>query len=171
VTEGIPAPGFVTGTIVAAPAEVEVVGPESVLRQVTQATTEAVNVEGARARVRDSVTIGLAGDTTARLVAARAAVVTVEVLPVPIERSVPGVVPAVRHLGHDLRAQLSPATVAVLVKGPGNLVRQLSPLAVPTYVDVDGLAKGQYNLPVNFDEVADYSMASVTPATVHVTIR
>jgi YbbR domain-containing protein len=57
--EGDPAPGFVVGRVLAEPASVEIVGPDSRVRQVAEATTEPVSVKDARARVRDGVTIGV----------------------------------------------------------------------------------------------------------------
>ena len=55
--EGTPAPGFVIGPVVAR-RQRGVIGPESIVQQLSQATTEPVNVNGARARVRDNVTMG-----------------------------------------------------------------------------------------------------------------
>ena len=48
--EGEPAPGFIVGKISADPATVEVVGPESVLRRVTEAITEPLWVGSAAGR-------------------------------------------------------------------------------------------------------------------------
>ncbi len=48
--EGEPAPGFIVGKISADPPTVEVVGPESVLRRVTEAITEPLWVGSARRR-------------------------------------------------------------------------------------------------------------------------
>ena len=58
--EGDPAPGFVVGRMTADPATVEIVGPDSRVRQVAEATTEPVSVKDAKTRVRDGVTIGVA---------------------------------------------------------------------------------------------------------------
>jgi len=59
----------------------------------------------------------------------------------------------------------------VTARGPGNLVRQLSPQAVPAFVDLSGLGRGQYNLPVHFDPTGDYTVTKAQPQTVRVTIR
>jgi YbbR domain-containing protein len=170
VVEGTPAPGFVVGKVVATPAEVDVVGPESVMKRLTRATTEPVNLNGASARVRDVVTIGLS-ENTARMLVPKNAVVTVDILPAPIERMVTHVSVVLRGAGRGLRAQATPRQVSVTAKGPGNLVRNLSPQAIPAWVDLSGLQRGQYNLPVRFDPTGEYSVTSVDPAHVHVTIR
>ena len=68
VIDGDPAPGFVVGKYSVDPATVEIVGPDSHVRQVAEATTEPVSVKDARSRVRDNVTIGVV-DSSVRLVA------------------------------------------------------------------------------------------------------
>lgn len=78
--EGTPAPGYVVGEVSSEPSSVEVVGPESRLRQLSEATTEPVVVTDARAPVRETVAIGLA-DAALRLKQPGEAVVVVEVLP------------------------------------------------------------------------------------------
>ena len=50
--EGKPAPGYVVGKVAADPATVEVVGPESAVKRATDAITEPVSVDGARATVQ-----------------------------------------------------------------------------------------------------------------------
>ena len=87
---GEPAPGFVVGRRTAEPATVKVIGPESRVRQLAEATTEPVNIAGSRDRVRDVVTVGVA-DAAVRLDSPTSATVIVEVLPAPVERELAGV--------------------------------------------------------------------------------
>src|SRR5947207_841084 len=84
--DGRPAPGYVVGAMIADPKNVEVIGPESAVRRVTEALTEPVSVFGARDRVRQTVTLGLI-DPSLRLKNARTAVVTVNIVPAPLERT------------------------------------------------------------------------------------
>lgn len=168
--DGKPAPGHVVGKVVAMPAMVDVVGPESVMKQLSEATTEPVNITGATARVRDTVTIGLP-EAAAHLRVPRSAVVTVDVLPAPIERVLTQVPVILRQAGRGLRVQVTPRQLTVTARGPGNLVRNLSPQAVPAFVDLSGLQRGQYNLPVRIDPTGDYTIEAVQPQTVRVTIR
>ncbi len=69
--EGEPAPGFVVGRITAEPATVRVIGPESRVRKLAEATTETLSVGGERERLRDVVTVGVS-DSAVRLVRASA---------------------------------------------------------------------------------------------------
>ena len=50
-TDGDPAPGYVVGRISADPATVQIIGPESHVKEVAQATTEPVEIDGKSARV------------------------------------------------------------------------------------------------------------------------
>ena len=65
-------------------------GPESRLRQVSEAITEPVSVKDARALVRDGVSVGVV-DASVRLVQPQNANVTVEIWPAPVEQQVPDV--------------------------------------------------------------------------------
>src|SRR5258708_2543851 len=72
--DGRPAPGYVVGQMSAEPKTVEVIGPESAVERATEVLTEPVPVSGARAAVRQAVTIGLL-DPSLRLKTARSATV------------------------------------------------------------------------------------------------
>ena len=76
--EGSPARGFSIGTVTAEPDTVEVVGPASIVKGLSEAMTEPVSVEGARATVSEMVTVGVA-DPAVRLRSPIATRVTVNV--------------------------------------------------------------------------------------------
>ena len=57
--EGEPAPGFLVGNITVEPATVEIVGPESILRRVTEAITEPVWVGSAQSDVTATAIYGI----------------------------------------------------------------------------------------------------------------
>lgn len=168
--EGEPAPGFVAGRVIADPATVEVIGPQSAVRQVTEATTEPVSIDGARATVRDTVTIGLP-DSMARLRNPRSGTVTVEIVPAPVDRTVENVPVEVQGLAQGRRAVVSPDTVTVHVRGAGPVVTALEPGAIDLFADVSGLGRGRYNLPVKFQSSDDYTITRVEPSTLGITIR
>ena len=66
VLEGQPAEGYMVDKVTADPANVDIVGPASALKNLTGAVTEAVSVEGATANIVESVTVGPA-DPAVRL--------------------------------------------------------------------------------------------------------
>jgi len=76
--EGQPAPGFVVSSYRSEPPTVVVVGPDSALKNLTQATTEAVPVNGASSTVIEMVTVGVT-DPSVRLREAQTARVTVTI--------------------------------------------------------------------------------------------
>lgn len=168
--EGDPAPGFVVGRVIAEPGTVEIVGPDSRVKQVAQATTEPVSVENARARVRDGVTVGVI-DSSVRLVQAQSAQVTVEIWPAPVERQLADVPVRYRNLGAGLRATLSPQLARVVVRGAKDALAALRADAVHAFVDLAGLGAGRYNLRVQVDPAESFGVVEIAPAVVSVTIR
>jgi YbbR domain-containing protein len=168
--EGQPAPGFVIGPVSADPATVEVVGPESHLNQLTEATTEPVSVEGAETSVRDVVTVGLE-DAALRLREARTATVTVSVRPAPVQRTLQQVPVAVKNLAARLRIELVPSTVEADLRGSREAVRDVTPETVAAFVDAAGLGPGRYRLPVRSEPPAEIGLTRVEPAEIQVRIK
>jgi len=168
--EGQPAPGFVVGSKSVEPAMVEIIGPESRVRQVSEATTEPVSIRDARARVRDTVNVGVI-DSAVHLADPTSAQVTVEIGRAPVERTVTDVPIRWRNLPPGLSAQLAPNLTSVKVRGTQDLVDGLRPDAILAYVDLEGLGAGRYNLRVQIDQTGRFGVDSIDPANVTVTIR
>jgi YbbR domain-containing protein len=168
--DGDPAEGYMRGRVSASPASVEVVGPESVIKQLTEATTEPVNLRGAMGRVRDTVTIGVA-ESSVRLKIPTNAVVVVDVNPAPVHHTIRGVPILLRHLKRGLRATVVPSEVVVRARGAAGVVTGLAADRVPAFIDLNGLNRGRYNLPVRIDATAGFSITATDPAAVQVTIK
>jgi YbbR domain-containing protein len=84
--DGTPAAGFVVARATAEPPTVEIIGPESSIREAMHAVTEPVSVANARESVSETVTVGL-HDSSLRIKNPRPVNVTVEIVRAPIERS------------------------------------------------------------------------------------
>ena len=168
--DGDPAPGYVVGRLTAEPATVDVMGPESRVRTVSEATTEPVEINGSRDRVRDVVTIGVV-ESAVRLVQPQSATVIVEVWPAPVEREVLGVPIRWRNLGSGLRATLTPTLARVDIRGQRDALANARPDSIETFVDLAGLGPGRYNLRVQVDPSEDFGIVTVTPTVVAVTIK
>ena len=168
--DGEPAPGFVVGRVTTVPATVEVVGPISAVEKITEATTEPVDIAGANGPVRDSVTIGLL-DTLARLRNPQIGVVTIEVGPAPVERTLDHVPVSLRGLAAGRRATLSLTAVRATVRGGGPVVSGLAADGLELFADLSGLNPGRYNLPVRYHSRGDVTIIRVEPANLDVTIR
>jgi len=169
-TDGSPAPGYVIGRVTAEPATVEIMGPESRLRQVAEATTEPVSVKDARALVRDGVSVGVV-DASVRLVQPQNVNVTVEIWPAPVEQQVPDVPVRYRNLQAGLRANLTPQLAHVTVRGSKEALTKLRGDNVTAFVDLAGLGSGRYNLRVQVDPAERFGVVAVDPAVVAVVIK
>ena len=106
--EGRAAEGYTVGAATAEPASVVVVGPESALRDVKEAITDPVSIEGARRQVRESATVGVA-DPRVRLQEPVNARITVDIFPTPVQRAVLNVPVRFENTGRGLSAQVRPA--------------------------------------------------------------
>ena len=168
--DGEPAPGFVIGKVTADPPTIEVAGPESRLKQLTGATTEPVQVSGSRTRVRDVVTVGMT-DSAVRLVQPQNAMITVEVVPAPVERQLLGVPIRWRNLQAGLSATIRPILARVTARGRQEAVAHLQAGSVDAFVDLYGLGPGRYNLRVQVDPSQTFGISSIDPPVVDVTIK
>jgi YbbR domain-containing protein len=165
-----PASGYEVGRVTAVPPLVEVAGPASAVRDVTEATTEPVSIRGATATVVDTVTVGVP-DSSVRLRSQRTAIVTVEIRPVPVERVVDRVPVELRNPGTRLMPSASPHEVTVRLRGPSKAVLALQAPDLKAYADLSGLGRGRYNLPVKFDPPLDMTITHVEPSQLDVRIR
>jgi YbbR-like protein len=167
--DGRPAPGFIVGPLVAEPRSVDVIGPESAVKRVTEVLTEPVSVTGARTAVKETVSLGLL-DPSLRLKAVRSAVVTVQVVPAPLERTLRNRPVHLRNLGATLEAQAMPAAVELTLRGNRDALNRLDPDEIGAFVDLAGLGPGQYPLTVHADSTAEVGITRVEPSSVQVRI-
>ncbi|MBZ5558806.1 MAG: hypothetical protein LAO77_16160 [Acidobacteriia bacterium] len=167
--DGRPAPGYIVGEIVSDPPTVDVIGPESAVRRVTEAPTAPVAVSGARDRVRENVIIGLV-DPSLRLKNARTATVTVQILPAPLERVLRHRPVQLRNLEPNHDAQAEPATVDVTLRGSKAAIDRVEADDVVAYIDLARLGPGEYSLTVHADSSPDVGVTHIEPASVQVRI-
>ncbi|MGH9370869.1 MAG: CdaR family protein [Vicinamibacterales bacterium] len=168
--EGDPQPGFVVGPVTAEPATVEVIGPQSRLKKLAQATTEPVSVDGARQNVRDVVAVGVT-DSAVRLVKPQDVTVIVSVVPAPVERELSHVLVRGRNLGDGLQHKVTPEAVTVTVRGRRDELTGMRPEMVDAFVDLDGLGAGRYNLRVQVDPSQQFGVTMISPQNISVTIK
>jgi YbbR domain-containing protein len=167
--EGHPAPGFVVGPKTADPARVDVVGPASVVKEVTEVLTEPVSVSGARDQVTQSVALGVL-DPSLRLKNARLATVTVKIVPAPLERTARNRPVHLRGLAPTLEAQATPAVVDVGLRAARDAMSRVQSDDIVAYVDVSGLGAGVYTLTVHADSPPDVGVTLIDPTSVQVRI-
>ena len=168
--EGEPAPGFIVGKISADPATVEIVGPESLLRRVTEAITEPLWVGSAKADVTSTVIVGVA-DEGVRLKSAKTAVVSVAIVPAPAERQLSSVAVRARNLGAGLRVTITPPSVSVRVRGTKEAIAKIRDASIVAYVDLEGIGRGDYGLPVRLEPAADVGVDQLEPTVVGIHVE
>lgn len=168
--EGEAAPGFVAAHVTSDPPTVMVTGPESRLNRLKEATTEPVSVQGATRPVRDVVTVGVV-DSALRLLEARTATVTIDVVPAPIERTIRDVPVVARNAPARATVRMTPSTVSVVVRGARDAIGALSARDVEVYVDLANLSRGRFVLPVKGDPGPNFGMVRAEPSAVEVRIR
>ncbi len=168
--DGTPAPGFEVGKMDADPPTVEVTGPESAVKRVTEVVTEPVPVTGARERVRETVTVGVL-DPALRISGAKSAVVTVAIQLAPLERTFRGRPVHRRNLGATFDAQVDPAAVDLMLRGNREALARLTPDDIVAYVDLTDVGAGEYAaLPVHVDAPDRVGVTRIAPASVRVRI-
>lgn len=168
--EGTPLSGFVVERVTADPATVEVVGPESHMRRVTEAITDAISTDGKSASFVERATVGVT-DPRVRLRRPVVAQVTVTLAPAPAERVLTGVPVRPRAGPPAARVELTPPAVTVYLRGAREALQHLSSDALTAYVDLAGLESGRYNLPVRVETRARVGVTRIDPPTVAIRIR
>lgn len=168
--DGLPASGFIVGKVSAEPASVEVVGPESVLRNVTEAITEPIWVGSAESDLRANAIIGMA-EQGVRLKTAQSAVVTVQILQAPEERQFTNVPVRTRNLSPGLTARVSPSRVRLRVRGPKQAVDKIGSGALEAYVDLEGIRPGEYGLPVRLEQAEQVAIDQLEPSMVNIVVQ
>ena len=167
--DGRPAPGYVVGPLSAEPRVVDVIGPDSAVKRATEVLTEPVSVAGATTHVKQSVILGLL-DPALRLKTARSAMVTVQILPAPLERALRGQPVHLRNLGPNLQAEAVPTAVDLTLRGNRDTLARVAADDLTAFIDLAGLGPGQYSLIVHADPSRDAGVTRVTPASVQVRI-
>src|SRR5262249_49578805 len=140
--DGRPAPGYIVGPLSAEPRAVEVIGPESAVKRATEVVTEPVSVAGAKNHVKQSVILGLL-DPALRLKTARAATVTVQILPAPLERTLRNQAVHLRNLGPGLQAEAVPSAVELTLRGNRDALSRVAADELTAFIDLAGLGPGQ----------------------------
>jgi YbbR domain-containing protein len=162
---GVPADGYVAGTVKSNPATVEVLGPRSAVASLMAAITEPVSIAGATKDVADTVNIGIA-DPSVRLVEPESADVTVNILGAPVEWAIAGIPIGQPHGS----VEVTPGYVTVFVRGP----RETRGSGVEDFeatIDVEGLGPGLFQLPVRVVPPARVGIIKIEPPHVRVRIR
>jgi YbbR domain-containing protein len=167
--DGDPAPGYEVAETICDPRTVEVIGPESRVRDRSSAVTERISIDGAQAPVTEVVNIA-ASDPAVRLRQPLTARVTVRIVPSPVARFQDQTI-EFHNLPAGRQVDATPPSVSVTLRGTRGVLSSLKDQSLAPFVDVVGLGPGRYTLPVHVQVKDDIAVAAIEPATVSVRIR
>ncbi len=149
--QGMPPDGYVLNTLSYAPQSVLVSGTPRLLATLEDTlSTQAIDLSNHTTSFEVSVPVILP-NSDLLLLSGQNITVSVEIKPVTTSRQFEAI--PVKILGIDSNSNLSvkiaPNTVSVLVNGPQEAVNQLTADDVKVVLDLNGLAPGNYTLPLN----------------------
>jgi YbbR domain-containing protein len=96
--------------------------------------------------------------------------VTVQIVPAPLERSLRNRPVHLRNVPAHLAAQAVPSAVDLTVRASREALTRVDADEIVAYVDLAGLGPGQYSLTVHADSSADVGVTRIDPSSVQVRI-
>jgi len=131
--EGQPQEGFRVTSITVEPDRVRVAGPKRVIQRLERVTTRPFRIADATGAVRDTIALEPL-PRGSQYVDAGTVTVTAEIRPAIVERALEGV--ALRVIGLSrVEGEAEPRSATVILRGPSDLVRRVSPGAIQLTVD------------------------------------
>ena len=117
-----------------------------------------------------TVIVGVA-DEGVRLKSAKTALVSVAIVPAPAERQLQGVPVRMRNLSRGLTATITPASVKVRVRGTKEAIAKIRDTSIVAYVDLEGIGRGDYGLPVRLEPAANVGVDQLDPTIVSIHVK
>jgi YbbR domain-containing protein len=133
VLEGQPQEGFRVHAITVEPDRVRVAGPRRVIQKLERVTTRPLRIADATGALRETIALE-APPRSSQYLDAATVTVTADIRPAIVERAVEGVAVRVVGLTH-LDADLDPRAATVILRGPSDLVRRVSPSSLVLTID------------------------------------
>ncbi|MBI3967233.1 MAG: hypothetical protein HY329_16485 [Chloroflexi bacterium] len=164
---GTVADGYQVSGITSDPLSVTVVGEPSVVDRLQLVRTEPISVAGVGSDVIRSAEVRLPGGVS--LLRAQSVTVRVTVSAVPGSLSL-RVVPQLLNVDPELRAEIAPSSVEVVVSGPMPVLLRLRPTDLRVTVDTAGLEPGQHQTRLRVEAPSAVRVDRVVPESVSLTI-
>jgi YbbR domain-containing protein len=161
---GQPAPGFAVAGVTVEPPLIAVTGGSGLLDAVSQLSTAALDLAGARADVTRAVPIVFPENISRSENEPDVVRVSVRVVPVdlPFQVTLPAAV-SLSGLGAGLQATLTPQVVTITFTGSSAALDAFSQTPLRASVDVSGLGPGTYQLPAIVTLPENVSLAGEAP--------
>lgn len=146
VISGEPAEGYHVEKIEVQPESIEVAAEQSLLDQLVELVPESIDVTGLTQSFSTRVSVSKLRDV--KNLSSNQLNVTVHIAEENVSKRFSNVPRTVVGLGEGLKARVEKTKLTVMVSGPYSVVQNLSRGDLIASVDVSGLKKGQYQLPV-----------------------
>ncbi len=146
------AAGWKKGKVTVTPSTIQISGPQSLVRQISELATDVVDVNGLKETTRFDVALALK-ERTISTVDAQSVAVTVEVSPIIVKKTFNGV--PIMARGSGWRAKPTAATVTL--EGNAGDMRELSPEQVSVQVHLPDPVPPSRSLEVKFNRKAPHS--------------
>jgi len=114
--------------------------------------------------------VGVA-DEGVRLKSAKTALVSVAIVPAPEELQLQGVPVRIRNLASKLTATVTPPSVKVRVRGTKEAIAKIRDTSIVAYVDLEGIVRGDYGLPVRLEPAANVGVDQLDPTIVSIHVE
>jgi YbbR domain-containing protein len=98
-------------------------------------------------------------------------VVSVAIVPAPVEKQLSSVPVRARNLANGLSVKISPSTVKVRVRGTQESVSTITDASIVAYVDLEGIAEGDYGLPVRLEQAPGIGIDQLDPTMVNIHVE
>jgi hypothetical protein len=76
-----------------------------------------------------------------------------------------------RNLASGLEARITPSAVKLRVRGTQDAIAKITDTSIVAYVDLEGVARGEYGLPVRLEPAADVGLDQLEPTTVSIHVE
>lgn len=146
VISGEPAEGYHVEKIEVQPESIEVAAEQSLLDQLVELVPESIDVTGLTQSFSTRVSVSKLRDV--KNLSSNQLNVTVHIVEENVSKRFSNVPRTVVGLGEGLKARVEKTKLTIMVSGPYSVVQNLSRGDLIASVDVSGLKKGQYQLPV-----------------------
>jgi YbbR domain-containing protein len=137
-----PAPGYIISSLVVTPSMVRLIGPMSVLHEISAVRTTPVDVEGLTETIKKKVALNLSHNPHVQAIDDGLVEVEIVVKEKIVEKWLDI---AIQVTGDNYRYVITPDRIQILLRGPMNTLRKLTQDdGVQVYVDIEGLKPGTY---------------------------
>jgi YbbR-like protein len=164
--QGQPAPGYRVVSAVTNPPLALIHGPSRFIARVDSVQTSPVEVNGAKADLKEPVTLEAPSERV-KVEAPRAIEATVSISEKIVKREFRGLLVEVRDT--DYKVKVDPQRIAVVVRGPANQLSGLD-LQGAVYVTAEDVRPGLRDLPVQVELPDGIQLVRISPDNVKVRI-